>query len=88
MKALLELVNCDIWTSDVPGLVIDTVRNTGVPIVTSPKSTVSGAICSAVELADANGLEFEPQPERARLSAAVATLKAMAPIVLRNLFSV
>lgn len=42
VNALLDMLNCAIWMVEVPGFVIDTVRNTGVPIVTSPKSIVEG----------------------------------------------
>ena len=42
VNALLDMLNCAIWMGDAPGFVIDTVRNTGVPIVTSPKSIVDG----------------------------------------------
>lgn len=91
VKALLELVNCATCTEEVLEFVIDTVWNTGVPIVTSPKSIVAGVICNviAVELVEENGFESEPQPERARLSAIATRLKAMAlPAIPRNLFFV
>ena len=42
VNALLDMLNCAIWMEDVPGFEIETVRNTGVPIVTSPKSIVDG----------------------------------------------
>ena len=57
--------------ADVPGFVIDTVRETGVPMVTAPKSIVEGFTESSAEgeLAEANGWEFEPQPEKPRQNA-------------------
>ena len=88
-KAMLELLNCATCTEEVLGFSIVTVRNTGVPTVTSPKSIVAGLICSptAAELVEENGWEFEPQPDRATLSAMLATLRAIAlPAILpRNL---
>lgn len=80
VKALLELLNCATCTEDVFGFSIVTVRNTGVPMVTSPKSIVAGLICSptAAELVEENGWEFEPQPDRATLSTMVATHRAIA----------
>jgi hypothetical protein len=69
-----------------------TSRSTGVPTVTSPKSIVAGLICSptAVELVEENGFEFEPQPERATLSATVTTPSAILPCAIfpRNLLCV
>jgi hypothetical protein len=92
VKALFELLNCAICTGDVLGFVIDTVLSYGVPMVTSPKSMAAGLICNAttVEPVDENGLEFEPQPERARLSATAATLnvRALAAILPRDLLPV
>jgi hypothetical protein len=92
VKALFELLNCAICTGDVLGFVIDTVLSSGVPMVTSPKSMLAGLICSATaaEPVDENGLEFEPQPDRARPNAIAAMLKAKAlpAIVPRNLLSV
>jgi hypothetical protein len=92
VKALLELVSCATCTEEVPEFSIVRVRNTGVPMFTSPKSIVAGLICrpTAAELVVENGLEFEPQPDRAPLSAMVATLKAIAlrAIFPRNLLVV
>ncbi len=92
VKAVFELLNCAIWTADALEFVTETVRIAGVPTVTSPKSIAVGLICSetTVELVDENGLEFEPQPEKARLSAMVAKNKATAlpEILPRNPLSV
>ena len=89
---MLELLNCATCTEIVLGFSMVTVRNTGVPTVTSPKSIVAGLICSptAAELVEENGLEFEPQPKRARLSAMVATPNAilLPAIFPRNLLCV
>ena len=89
LKALLEVLNCAICTGAVVGFVINMVLETGVPTVTSPKSSVVGLISrAAFELVDANGLEFEPHPERARPSASVATHEGMHAIALRYLLFV
>jgi hypothetical protein len=70
---------------------MDTVWETGAPMVTSPKSTVAGLICrtAVLEPVDENGLESEPQPDNARPSDIVATLttRALPAILLRNLLS-
>ncbi len=90
VKASLELLNCAICTEEVSRFSIVTVRNTGVPTVTSPKSMVAGLICrpAAAELVEENGLEFEPQPDRATQSAMVATPKTVPAIFPRNLLIV
>jgi hypothetical protein len=85
VKALFEVLNWAICMADVPGFVMDMVRDAGVPIVTSPKSIAEGFTESSasVELVEENGCEFEPQPERPRLSAMAASPSAMAQAALR-----
>jgi hypothetical protein len=55
-NALLEVLNCAICTEDVPGFVIDKVRDTGVPKFTLPKSMEDGlAVSAGTEVDDENG---------------------------------
>lgn len=55
MKALIDVVSCAIWTEDVLWFVMDTVWDTGVPTLTSPKSIAVGFTESALVFGDENG---------------------------------
>jgi len=68
VNVALEVFKSAICIADVPEFVITTLRYTGVPTFTSPKSTVDGLTTSADELVEENGLVSEPQPESPKLS--------------------
>ncbi|MGA8088039.1 MAG: hypothetical protein WCA10_12080 [Terracidiphilus sp.] len=80
MKALPDMLNCPICTEVAPEFVMDTLRDTGTPTLTSPKSIVEGLTDSTDELwfADENAPEFEPQPARPAVIAIAANPSAMA----------
>jgi hypothetical protein len=81
VKALFELLSAAISIEDALVFPIDTVRITGVPTVTSPKSIVPGLICSVISLepGELNALEFEPQPVITMVIESKATLVARNP---------
>ncbi len=76
-NVVLDVLKSAICTEDVPEFVIDTLRNTGVPTFTSPKSIVDGFTTSVGVLMEENGLLSAPQPERPRLNAIDAAARAM-----------
>jgi hypothetical protein len=89
-KLLLEVLNCAICTANVPWFVMETFRYTGVPTLTSPKSTVAGLTTRACVLAlvDENGLVSAPQPERPKVSAREEAPNAIAQVAFRRLLDV
>lgn len=89
-KVLLEVLNSAICTDNVPEFVIETFRYTGVPILTSPKSTVSGLTTSVwvLALVDENGLVSEPQPEMPKVSSREEAPNAKAQVAFRWLLDV
>jgi hypothetical protein len=80
VKLALEEFNSAICMAAVPSFVIATVRYTGVPTLTSPKSIVDGLTTRAgvLELVEENGLLAAPQPARPRLIPRAANPKGIA----------
>jgi hypothetical protein len=77
VKVVVDVVKSAICTADVPEFVIETLRYTGVPTLTSPKSTIVGFSTSAGVLDEENGLASAPHPDSPRLSPMVAIARAM-----------
>ncbi len=68
-----DTLNCPICTEVVPEFVIDTLRETGAPTLTSPKSIDEGLNDSWAELDGENAAEFDPQPARPAITETAAT---------------
>jgi len=87
VKAPPEMLNSPISTELAPEFVIDTLRDAGVPTLTSPKSIAAGLIESlgAIWLADEKALEFDPQPASPVVIAMAAVASAMDQTVPRRL---
>jgi hypothetical protein len=85
VKVALDVLNSDICTAEAPLLVMATLRYTGVPTFTSPKSTVEGLTTSAgvSELVEEKGLVSDPHPVRPRLIPIAATERAITAPVAR-----
>jgi hypothetical protein len=72
---VLDVLKSAICTAFVPEFEIDTVRYTGVPTFTSPKSIVDGFSTRTGVLIEENGFVSEPQPESPRVSPIAATAR-------------
>lgn len=86
VKLLLDVLNCAISSGEAPGFIMETLRNTGCPTFTSPKSTVAGFTTSA-GVDDENGLLSAPQPESENINIRLAAPSVIAdPVFLTSNF--
>jgi hypothetical protein len=84
VNALSDMLNCPIFTAVAPVFVIDTLRDTGAPTLTSPKSIVEGLTdrTEVLWLVDEKAPELEPQPARPAVIAIAANPRATANLDL------
>jgi hypothetical protein len=84
VNALSDILNCPIFTEVVPVFVIDTLRDTGTPTLTSPKSSVEGFTdrTDVLWLVDEKAPELEPHPARPAVIVIVANPRATARVDL------
>jgi hypothetical protein len=84
VNAVSEMLNCPIFTAVAPIFVTDTLRDTGAPTLTSPKSIVEGLTdrTDVLWLADEKAPELAPQPARPAVIVIAANPKATAKLDL------